>query len=144
MNFLVNTNVFSEAIRSRPHPPVVAWLAEREAEIYVSALTLGEIRYGIDKMPRGTRREHLESWLNRTFEIMEGRILSVNTSVANLWGQMRAGWAKAGITMPAVDGLIAATAKRHGLLIVTRNEKDFAGAGIRTLNPFRTSDAPRT
>jgi len=136
MRFLVDTNVFSEGTKQRPDPLVQVWLAERESDLCVSTLTLGELEYGIEKLSRGRRREGLQSWLKRTCDIMEGRILSVNTSVAHVWGQLRAKWAAAGIPMPTVDGLIAATAKRHGLVIVTRNRKDFDDSGVRTLNPF--------
>lgn len=145
MSFLVDTNVFSEGTKSRPNPVVQAWLSERESDLYVSALTIGEIRYGIEKLPRGKRRERLQSWLMRTCDIMEGRILSVNPSVSHVWGQLRAKWATAGIGMPTVDGLIAATARRHGLVIVTRNEKAFDRSGVRTLNPFKAeTGASRT
>ena len=142
MSFLVDTNVFSESTKPQPAPLVQAWLAERSVDLYVSTLTIGELRFGIEKLPPGKRRAKLQSWLNRTCEIMDGRILSVSTSVAHVWGQLRAKWTAEGVTMPAVDGLIAATASRHGLVVVTRNEKNFDGSGVPTLNPFRPVDTP--
>lgn len=136
MSFLVDTNVFSEGTKRRPDPAVQDWLAEHESDIYISALTLGELSCGIERLPPGKRRQGLQSWLLRISDLMEGRILSVNPSVAHTWGQLRARWSASGLALPTVDGLIAATAKRHGLVIVTRNEKDFSGSGARTLNPF--------
>jgi predicted nucleic acid-binding protein len=142
MTFLVDTNVFAEATKPRPNPRVQAWLAEREADFYVSALTIGEMRYGIERLPRGKRKESLEAWLGNVRDTMEGRILSVNASVAHTWGQLRARWAAAGVSLPTVDCWISATAKRHGLVVVTRNEKDLAGSGVGTLNPFAEAAPP--
>jgi predicted nucleic acid-binding protein len=142
MSYLVDTNVFSEAARPRPAPQVEAWLAEHEADLYVSVLTIGELRYGIEKLPRGRRKERLQSWLLRTCEIMGGRVLSVNASVSHVWGQLRARWSAGGLETPTLDGLIAATAKRHGLVLVTRNEKDLARRGVKLLNPFGPSATP--
>ena len=136
MNFLVDTNVLSEATKPKPDPAVQAWLMEHETDVYISALTVGELKHGIERLPRGQRKDQLQLWLAKTCEMMDGRILSVNTSVASLWGLMCAKWAASGITMPTIDGLIAATAKRRGFTIVTRNDRDFARAGVRTLNPF--------
>ena len=142
MRFLVDTNVFSEGTKPRPDSRVKDWLSDNEADLFVSTLTLGEIRYGIEKLPRGKRRDRLQSWLKGVGDIMEGRILSVNASVAHVWGQLRAKWTATGVGMSTVDGLIAATAERHGLVIVSRNEKDFEGSGVRSLNPFATEDKP--
>lgn len=136
MSYLVDTNVFSEGTKREPDSHVQDWMAAHESELYVSTLTIGELRFGIEKLPNGKRRERLQVWLQTVCDTMDGRILSVNVSVAHVWGQLRAGWAAAGVTVPAADGLIAAIAKRHSLVIVTRNVRDFAGSGVRTLNPF--------
>jgi len=141
MSFLVDTNVFSEATRRQPDRAVEAWLARHEPELYVSALTIGEIRYGIDRLPRGKRRDGLHAWLTRTCDILEGRILSVNTSVCHTWGQLRARWEAAGISLSTIDGLLAATASRHGLVVATRNLKHFEHSGVATVDPFQPEDA---
>lgn len=101
MSFLVDTNVFSEGTKPRPDSRVQVWMAEHESELYVSALTLGEIRYGVEKLPSSKRKRRLQVWFQSICDIMEGRILSVNASVAHVWGQLRGGWVGAGLTMPA-------------------------------------------
>lgn len=140
MSFLVDANVFSETARREPDLSVVAWLREHEAELYVSSITIGEIRRGIERLPDGRRRTRLQHWLQALCRSMQGRILSFNTSTAHVWGQLKAKWEKTGVMMPSLDSQIAATATRHGLVVVTRNVSDFAKSGVKTLNPF---DAPR-
>jgi predicted nucleic acid-binding protein len=103
----------------------------------MSAVTVGELRSGIDLLPHGMRRSNYQSWLNTLVNRMEGRILSFNTSVAVVWGQMLAKCRSEGRNLPAIDSQIAATAKRHSLTLATRNENDFRYAGVKVLNPFR-------
>ena len=136
MSFLVDTNVFSEVVRPRPDPQVVAWLREHEADLYVSAITLGELRRGIERLPAGRRQTQLRAWLVALGERMRGRVLSFNASTAHVWGQLKAGWDAVGIVVPTLDSQIAATAQRHGLALVTRNTADFVRTGVRLLNPF--------
>jgi len=135
-HFLVDTNVWSETIRKSPSPDVVQWLRDNERELFISAISIGEIKAGIDSLPAGKRRDAYQRWLTETCERMSGRILSFNTSVAVVWGQMLAQSNSAGEKLPAIDSQIAATAKRHSLVIATRNEKDFANTGVNTINPF--------
>ena len=136
MSFLVDTNVFSEKFKRRPNAKVVSWLAENESELFVSTLTIAEIRRGIERLPEGERRDQLQQWLASLSRTMAGSILSFNRAVAHTWGQMQGRLDKQGIKLSPFDGLIAATAMRHGLTVVTRNEHDFKNARVKTLNPF--------
>lgn len=136
MSYLVDTNVFSELVKSKPDDSVVQWLRDHEMELYISTVTIGEIRRGIEGLPTGKRKTGLQSWLTGLCNRMEGRILSFNTSTAHVWGQMVARSDKNGITLPTADSQLAATAQRHGLIMVTRNVEDFKNAGVKAVNPF--------
>jgi predicted nucleic acid-binding protein len=136
VSYLVDTNVFCEPVKPRPESRVVSWLGEQEDQIYVSAITIGEIRRGIERLPEGKRKTQLRVWLQSVSTCMKGRVLSFNTSTAHTWGQLKAKWDKAGITVPSLDSQIAATALRHSLIVVTRNTSDFERAGVKCLNPF--------
>lgn len=136
MSYLVDTNVLSELARTQPDSGVVAWLRLHEPQIHVSAISIGELRRGIERLPNGKRKTGLQSWFAGLCQRMDGRILSFNTSTAHVWGQLLAAWEKNGLSLPALDGQIAATAHRHSLTVVTRNVSDFAKSGIKTFNPF--------
>lgn len=132
----MDTNIFSEPAKPKPDSEVVAWLREHEADLYVSSITIGEIRRGIERLPDGKRKTQLRAWLTALCDCMRGRILSFNTSTAHVWGQLKAGWDRAGFAVPSLDSQLAATAQRHGLTVVTRNVTDFARTGVKVLNPF--------
>lgn len=136
MSYLVDTNVLSELAKSNPDARVVEWLREHEGELYVSAITIGELRRGIERLSAGKRKAGLQAWLNDLCRVMEGRILSFNASTAHVWGQILAKCEKKGVTLPSLDSQIAATAHRHGLAIVTRNDSDFRGTGVKVVNPL--------
>jgi predicted nucleic acid-binding protein len=136
VSYLVDTDVVSEAARAKPDPQVIAWLRDEEPNLYVSAITIGELRRGIDRLPRGKRRQELSAWLQAVCESMKGRVLSFNVSVAQVWGQLKASWDVKGIGVPSIDSQLAATAHRHRLTLVTRNVKHFRSTGVRILNPF--------
>lgn len=136
MSYLVDTNVFSELAKPRPDAQVIAWLRDHEQQLYVSSITIGELRRGIEGLAPGKRKTDLLSWLAGLCRRMEGRILSFNTSTAHVWGQIVPAWEKKGATVPSLDSQIAATAQRHGLTVVTRNISDFQNAGVKLLNPF--------
>ena len=139
MSWLVDTNVFSEPVKPKPDAKVVAWLRAHESELYVSTITIGEIRRGIERLPDGKRKTQLRAWLIALCDCMRGRILSYNTSTAHVWGQLKAKWDRAGLAIPSLDSQLAATAHRHGLTIVTRNLRDFAKTGVKVVNPFGRS-----
>jgi len=137
MSYLVDTNVVSELAKPLPAGEVLTWFREHESDLYVSSITLGEIRKGLELLPSGKRRSGLESWFHSVCERLEGRILSFNTSTAHVWGQLVAKLEKKGVLIPTLDSQIAATAKRHSLTIVTRNEADFKATGLKLFNPFQ-------
>ena len=136
MKYLVDTNVFSEAIRLQPDKGVVQWLREHEPSLYVSTVTIGEIRRGIERLPGGTRKALLGQWLQDLCDAMKGRILSFNTSTAHVWGQNKAEWERKGVLVPSLDSQLTATAHRYDLVLVTRNIADFKSCGVKLLNPF--------
>ena len=136
MSYLVDTDIFCELVRSKPDDGVVQWLRDHEGELYISTVTIGEIRRGIEGLPTGKRKAGLQTWLTGLCSRMEGRILSFNASVAHIWGQMVARCDKKGVTLPTADSQLAATAQRHGLTVVTRNVADFKSAGVKLINPF--------
>lgn len=135
MSYLLDTNVLSELRRKQPNPGVVAWLQARPAQaLFLSVLTLGEIRKGIEGLPDATRRQAIADWLEVELpRYFEGRLLPLDAHTADRWGRLMA---HAGRPLPAIDGLLAATALQHDLTLVTRNTRDFAGLGLRLLNPW--------
>jgi predicted nucleic acid-binding protein len=136
VSFLVDTDVFSEPTKVRPSVAVVEWLRGHEREIYVSTITIGELRRGIESLTDGRRKSGLQEWLQNLCHCMKGRVLSYNTGAAHVWGQMKAKSDAAGLVIPSLDSQIAAIAVRHGLTVVTRNSSDFKNTGVNLLNPF--------
>jgi len=136
--YLLDTNCISELVRVNPQPNVMAWIESAdEALLYLSVLTLGEIRKGLAALPQSKRRTRLETWLEVELRgRFAGRILPIDADVADRWGLLAAGAKKAGRTLSAIDGLLAATALHHNLTIVSRNESDFADAKVQVLNPW--------
>jgi toxin FitB len=139
--FLLDTNCISEVVQPKPNPQVVRWMdVAPEDQMYLSVLTVGEIRKGADLLPAGVKRTALERWLEAELPArFKSRILDVTAPVADRWGALAAAARKKGLTLAVVDGLIAATALHHALTVVTRNVKDFADLGVNILNPW---DAP--
>lgn len=135
MSYLVDTDVISEPAKRKPNAAVVEWLREHEHELYVSAVTIGELRRGIERLSPGKRRRALGGWLVAVCDTMKGRVLSFNVSVAHVWGQLKAKWDGEGVVVPSLDSQLAATAHRHGLTLVTRNVAHFRGTGVRILDP---------
>ena len=137
--FLLDIHVISELIKSKPDGNVLRWIDETEETIlFLSVLTLGEIRNGIERLNPGKRRGRLESWLTVDLRLrFHDRILGVNEAIAERWGALSAGAAKKGRPVPVIDGLLAATALHHDLMLVTRNDTDVTGTGVPTLNPWR-------
>ena len=135
MSYLLDTNVLSELRRKTPHPGVVDWFLHRPATtLYLSVLTLGELRKGIETLADASRRLALLDWLESDIpSFFVGRILPVDLPVADRWGRLVA---QAGRPLPAIDSLLAATALHHGLCLVTRNERDFDVPGLEVINPW--------
>jgi len=134
MSFLLDTNVVSELRKRRANQSVVAWFRERRREeLHLSVLTLGELRRGVERVRRKDRNtaEVLENWLRRTSVEFGDRIIEVDRDIADRWGRLGTR-----DPIPAVDGLIAATALERDLVVVSRDQKPFASIGVPHLNPF--------
>ena len=132
--FLLDTNVLSETRRPRPEQKVLDFLAATEpSQLFISVLTLGELRKGIELRRRtdAVAADNLAAWADTIESNFSDRILSINVSVARRWGELAAVR-----SLPAIDGLLAATALEADLQIVTRNTADFAGTGVSFLNPW--------
>lgn len=136
MKYLIDTCVLSELRKKIPNQGVIDWFASRSVStLYLSVLSLGELRKGITAMEEVKRRETLLNWLESDLPLFfSGRILSIDTDVANRWGDLLA---VARRPMPAIDSLIVATASLHGMSVVTRNQRDFEGFGVEVINPWR-------
>ncbi len=136
--FLLDTNCISEAVRVRPDPNVGKWIQAADQNLlYLSVLTLGEIRKGVAGLAQGTRRTRLETWLEIELHArFSGRILSIDSAVSDRWGLLAADTKRKGRTLSTVDALLAATALEHNLTIVTRNVADFTGLSLPVLNPW--------
>ena len=136
--FLLDTTVISELVKARPDHRVVRWVEDTdESLLFLSVLTLGEIRNGVERLRSGRRRAQLEPWLQVDLPLrFEDRILPITAAIADRWGALSAIRASKGQPLPVIDGLLAATALVHDLAFVARNVSDVAGTGIATLNPW--------
>jgi toxin FitB len=136
--FLLDTNCISEIVRLKPEPSVMAWIeAAEETLLYLSVLTLGEIRKGLAALRQGKRRSRLEAWLEVELQArFSGRILSIDAAVADRWGLLTANARIRGKPLSTIDGLLAATAIHHNLTIVSRNVGDFTDTQVPVVNPW--------
>ena len=127
MNFLLDTNAVSEWVKPRPNQGLIRWMeAADEDRVFLSVISLAELRYGVDRMPTGARQSRLEQWLRNELPLrFEGRILSVDQNVAEAWGRTVSRSEAAGRPMAVMDAFLAATAEIHRLTLVTRNVRDF-------------------
>jgi predicted nucleic acid-binding protein len=137
VRWLLDTNVVSELRRgSRANAAVVEWFDDQSVQsLFLSVVTLGEIRQGIDQLRKreGRRALELDRWLTGLGQFYEDRLLFVDEPIADEWGRLRARH-----SVPVVDGLIAATARVHRLTVATRNVRDFSRLDVDVLNPFVT------
>lgn len=133
MKYLLDTNVISELKRPKPNKQVLNWFATVTKEsLYLSVLTLGEIRKGIEKLPDGQRKQALSSWLEKDIPLwFDSRLLLIDAEVADCWGKLQA---RTNRPLPAIDSLLAATALHHDLCLVTRNVSDFDYPDLTILN----------
>ena len=138
MSFLLDTNVVSEWVKPQPNAGVIAWLAEvDEDRVFLSVVTLAEIRHGIERLAAGARRKRLDTWLRDELPLrFEGRVLSVDEAVADSWGKVVASREASGRPIGVMDAFIAATANVHALKLVTRNASDFKSAVNEIVNPW--------
>lgn len=136
--FLLDTNIPSETLRPQPDAKVSAWLqAQAKGDQFLSVVTFGELRRGIELLAPGTKRSKLEFFIEVTAPVwFGGRVLPVTQAIAERWGVIEAQRQNVGRPLGVPDGLIAATALEHDLILVTRNVKDFVGLGLTILNPW--------
>jgi toxin FitB len=139
--FLLDTNCISEAVRPRPERRVVEWIdGTDESLLFLSVLTLGEIRHGVAALPQSRRRAQLEAWLELALPTrFAERILPIDVQVADRWGQLTAGAKRRGRPLATVDALLAATALHHNLTLVSRNVADFEGTLVPVMNPWHAA-----
>jgi predicted nucleic acid-binding protein len=136
--FLLDTNCISELVRAKPEPRVLEWMeAVDETLLYLSVLTLGEIRKGLAGLAQSKRRTLLENWLEVELQPrFSGRIMSIDTAIADRWGLLTAEAKRNGKPLWIIDGLLAATALQHNLTVVSRNTSDFANTHVPVLDPW--------
>ncbi len=137
-SFLLDTNIPSELIRTRPDLNVERWVyAQNEQSLYLSVVSIGELRRGIVLLPTSKRRSQLELWFEGDLlPRFRRRILPITQSIADRWGILDGQCQLRGTPLNTADGMIAATALEHGLTVVTRNVRDFAGLGVEVINPW--------
>ncbi len=135
--FLLDTNIPSELIRTRPDPREENWVYARDEQaLHLSVVSIGELRRGLVILSASKRRTELERWFeNDLLPRFHGRILAVTHSIADRWGVLDGQCQLKGTPLKTADGMIAATAIEHDLTIVTRNVRDFAGLGVEVFNP---------
>ncbi|HHU37001.1 MAG TPA: type II toxin-antitoxin system VapC family toxin [Treponema sp.] len=137
MIYVLDTCVLSETIKPQPNATVVAWLRKQKQEqLFVTTLSLGELRKGIDRLDASTKKHQLLVWLATLADNYQRRFLDFDQESAMLWGSICAQCEQAGTPVPVIDSLIAACTLRHGGTLVTRNEKDYLGTGVIVFNPW--------
>lgn len=137
MNFLLDTNAVSEWVKPRPNAGLIRWMeAADEDRVFLSVISLAELRYGVERMAAGARRNRLEQWLLRELPLrFEGRILPVDHKIAEAWGRTVSRCEALGRPVGAMDAFLLATAEIHRFTLVTRNVSDFP-ASKAVLNPW--------
>lgn len=137
MKYLLDTCVISELTKERPEKKVIQWLEEqRSYDLFLSVITIGELRKGIEKLEQSKRKTLLSEWLDTLISEYNDRILSIDLECVSSWAVITARSEKTGLPLSAIDSLIAAQASYHELTIVTRNIADFKASGIGIFNPW--------
>lgn len=139
MSYLLDTCVLSEYSQKQPNPKVLAWIDSiAETRLYVSALSLGEIRQGVAHLGNTKKSARLMAWLDaELLPRFEHRVLSVDTEIALVWGELRGTSMRKGKPASLFDSLIAATAHVHGFSVVTRNVRDFENFDVNIFDPWQ-------
>ena len=141
MRYLLDTNIISNIAKPAPSESLLAWMSEQNDEdLFISSLTVAEIRRGILEKPAGKRRDQLEVWFfgpEGPQALFAGRVLAFDENASLIWARLMADGKTQGRPRSALDTIIAAVAEAHGCIVVTDNEKDFAG--VKIINPLRAS-----
>ena len=135
---ILDTNVVSEAMRPRPDPKVLAWLDEQPARaLYLTAVTAGELRYGVARLPAGKRRDRLVAMIGQIFDaLFKSRVLPYDLAASAEYGALVAAREQAGLPISTADAQIASIARCNQAALATRNLDDFAQLGLELINPF--------
>ena len=136
MNWLVDADVLCQPVKTHGHPGVIAWLRREQENCYTSTVVIAQVAYWV-RTKEGPAQVRLQQWLTRALRTMQGRILTFNVATAHVWADQKHLLSQSGMPMPAEDSYIAATARRHGLTIVTGNDRDFRRPGLPVFNPFK-------
>jgi toxin FitB len=135
MRFLADSNVLSEQTKPHPHQKAIDWLFENDADVVLNPIILGELEFGILKLPTGRKRAALLKWFSESMELLP--VLPIDAATAGEWSKLLAELRRKGRAMPVTDSLIAASARQYGLTVATRNIADYEFAGVRLVNPFK-------
>ena len=139
MNNLLDTCFISELVKPTPNENVINWLNQTPNErLFLSVITIGEIRKGLTKLPESKKKNRLTNWLNTLLEDYQARIYSINLTIAENWGNIQGKAENNGTPLASLDSLIAAVAYTYNLIVVTRNESDFTASNVTILNPWNT------
>jgi toxin FitB len=138
VNYILDTNVISELVAAQPNPKVIDWIQSIDSEqVFLSVITVGELKKGIEKLPSSSRKKRLDQWLQEDLLVrFESHLLNIDTGTMLVWGKLIARLESRGRTIPAIDGLLAATALQKQYTLVTRNSADFAGTEVLLFNPW--------
>ncbi len=138
--YLIDTNVISELRRREPEPRVVHWFEQHPShQLFLSVLTLGEIRRGVERLAESERQQTLRDWLEQDLPaFFSGRVLPIDAAIAHRWGRLLA---EMGRPLPAIDSLLAATALEHNLVLITRNLRDVVDLPLTVVNPWQADDS---
>lgn len=142
MRYLLDTNIISNVTKPSPSSSLLAWMADQnDSDLFIASLTVAEIRRGILEKPTGKRRNELEDWFlgpEGPQSLFAGRVLPFDEAAALIWARLMANGRSLGKPRSALDTIIAAVAEANGCVVVTDNEKDFAG--VEVVNPIRQSN----
>jgi toxin FitB len=136
VSWLLDADVLSQPAKRHGDRRVIAWLEREEARCHTSTIVIAQLAYWV-RSKEGKPRDALQKWLRQLLDVMEGRVLGFSVAVAHVWAEQQRALDGAGLRMPLADSYIAATARRHGLTVVTGNDRDFRRPGVKVLNPFK-------
>jgi toxin FitB len=138
MSYLLDTNVISELVAAQPSSKVTAWITQVDPnQVYISVITVGELKKGIDRLPDSKRKAILDQWLREDLLArFQNHLLSIDLDTMLVWGSLNARLEANGRPISALDGLLAATAMQHRCALVTRNSIHFENANITLVNPW--------
>jgi len=138
MNYILDTNVISELAAARPNPAVIEWIQTVDAnQVFLSVITVGELKKGIEKLPDSDRKAALDRWLHEDLLVrFENHLLAIDQQTMLAWGALVARLEALGRPISAIDSLLAATALQRQYTLVTRNTAHFENTGAALLNPW--------